>query len=391
MADDDKSVKTLSTLLNFVMIVVLIGYTYTLISSGEAELDFSFDTTQVSLTILAIMVSGAMLGHYSKKEKYGAFAANIGVMIVIMSMIAIFVTPRTQVLLPLGVLALVELGLWFWGRKKTEYGKRRDQEKTEAALAKDVDNKEARLIKGVTKTVNKLISSAMEIEEEIDKVIEFLEKNGDLRTRINSQMEHDEDIMSLLKQVKEHIEGDELPQHEELADLVGILKELKIGEEELEEHQEKLVLISMLAPLIQAMEKGEGREELVAAEHKIFRRVMRLQKKEKAEGGEEAEAVGYEIQLLHHVETAVVTTKNYLRTEKSTSNKWKRTKKDTEKGTKLIEEAGKLSGMITGLIGKYEEQLKLMNREIKKKGKLIRVERKEERKGARESPEAGEE
>jgi hypothetical protein len=197
----------------------------------------------------------------------------------------------------------------------------------------------------------------------------------------------DKDITRLLAQVKEHIEGDELPQHEELADLVGILKELKIGEEELKEHQEKLILISMLAPLIQAMEKGEDREELEAVEHKIFRRVMRLQKKERTEEGEEAQAVGYEIQLLHHVETAVVTTENYLRNPETN----KRTKKDSKTGTKLVEEAGKLSGMITGLIGKYEEQLKLMNREIKKEGKLIRVERREERKGAGESPEAEEE
>jgi hypothetical protein len=281
MADDDKSVKTLSTILNGIAIIVLIGYTYTLISGGQAELDLSFNTTQVSLMILSVMVAGIMLGYYSKKDKYGAFAANIGVMIVIMSIIAIFVTPRSQFLLPLGVLGLIELGIWFWGRTKTEYGKRKDQEKTEAALAKDVDKKEARLIKGVTKTVGKLISSAMEIEDEIDKVIEFLEKNGDLRARINTQMGVDKDIEKLLEEVKKHIEHDELPQHEGAADLVEILKELKIGEEELKEHQEKLILISMLAPLIQAMEEGEDREELERAEHKIFRRVMRLQRLKK--------------------------------------------------------------------------------------------------------------
>jgi hypothetical protein len=299
-----------------------------------------------------------------------------------MSMIAIFVTPRAQFLLPLGVLALVELGLWFWGKKKTEYGKRRDQEKTEVALAKGVDNKEARLIKGVTKTVNKLISSAMEIEEEIDKVIKFLVEKDGLRTRINNKLDTDKDIKDLLKQVEVHI-GKEIPQHEKFVDLVGILKELKIGEEELKEHQEKLILISMLAPLIQAMKKGEDREELEAVEHKIFRRVMRLQKKERTEEGEEAQAVGYEIQLLHHVETAVMTTKDYLSNPKT----GKRTKEDLKTGKELIKEAKELSGMITGLIGKYEEQLKLMNREIKKEGKLIRVARREERKGAGESPE----
>ncbi len=387
MADDDKSVKTLSTILNVIAIIVLIGYTYTLISGGQAELDLSFNTTQVSLMIVTVMAAGIMLGYYSKKDKYGAFAANIGVMIVIMSMIAIFVTPRSQFLLPLGVLGLIELGLWFWGKDKTDWGKNKANEKAEQALAKDVDKKEAKLIKAVTKTVNKLISSAMEIEEEIDKVIEFLEENGDLRERINTQMDEDTDIISLLEQVTEHIEGDELPQLNKTADLVGILKELRIGEEELKEHQEKLILISMLAPLIQAMEEGEDREELEAAEHKIFRRVMRLQKQERGEEDEEAQAVGYEIQLLHHVETAVMTTKKYLRTKKSKEGKWNRTKESGEKGTKLIEEAGKLSGMITGLIGKYEEQLKLMNREIKKQGKVIRVEKTEEKQGVKEEEE----
>jgi hypothetical protein len=388
MADDDKSVKTLSTILNVIAIIVLIGYTYTLISGGQAELDLSFNTTQVSLMIVTVMAAGIMLGYYSKKDKYGAFAANIGVMIVIMSMIAIFVTPRSQFLLPLGVLGLIELGLWFWGKDKTDWGKNKANEKAEQALAKDVDKKEAKLIKAVTKTVNKLISSAMEIEEEIDKVIEFLEEKGDLRARINAKLDGDKDIKSLLEEVKTHIEGEKGSEFEGIADLVEILKELKIGEEELKEHQEKLILISMLAPLIQAMEEGEDREELETAEHKIFRRVMRLQKQERGEEEEEAQAVGYEIQLLHHVETAVMTAKAdgklpYLSNPKTN----KKTLETSKTGMRLIEEAGKLSGMITGLIGKYEEQLKLMNREIKKQGKVIRVEKTEEKQGVEEEEE----
>ena len=258
MADDDKSVKTLATLLNFVMIVVLIGYTYTLISSGEAELDFSFDTTQVSLTILAIMVSGAMLGYYSKKDKYGAFAANIGVMIVIMSMIAIFVTPRTQVLLPLGVLGLVELGLWFWGKKKTEYGQRRGQQETEAVLAKDVDKKEAKLTKKLNKTAEKLIASAKKIEEKIDEIIKFLGKHDFLRGRLGGQLVKDEKIEEILEILKsEHEELKNLNVKE--PNLITILKVLKIEEEAMEEHQEKLELIYMLPILVQELEKDEDR------------------------------------------------------------------------------------------------------------------------------------
>jgi hypothetical protein len=73
-----------------------------------------------------------------------------------------------------------------------------------------------------------------------------------------------------------------------------------------------------------------------------------------------------------------MTTKSYLKK----GGKIKKIGEDTEEGKKLIGEAGKLSGMITGLIGKYEEQLKLMNREIKKVGRVIRVEKKGAREGS---------
>ena len=378
MADDDKSVKTLATLLNFVMIVVLIGYTYNLISSGEAELDFSFDTTQVSLTILAIMVSGAMLGYYSKKDKYGAFAANIGVMIVIMSMIAIFVTPRTQVLLPLGVLGLVELGLWFWGKKKTEYGQRRAQQETEAVLAKDVDKKGAKLTKKLNKTAEKLIASAKKIEEKIDEIIKFLGKHGFLRQRVGLRLVKDEKIKEILGILKsEHEELKNLNAKE--PNLITILKVLKIEEEAMEEHQEKLELIYMLPVLVQELEKDEDRPEIIDNEHKIFRRILRLEKRVKEEGKKEEETIGYEMQILGHILNVVLKDDAHIG-------------QLGDKNKKRVEEPGKeLAKMIREIIGEYKEQLKLIDREMSKEGKLKRIEKKTERELSGEGPETGDE
>jgi hypothetical protein len=365
MADDDKSVKTLATILNGIAIIVLIGYTYTLISSGQAELDLSFDATQLSLTFLAVIASGLMLGHYSKKSKYGAFAGNIGVMIVIMSMIAIFVTPRSQFLLPIGVLGLLEVGIWFWGKGKTEYGKRQDQQKAENALAKDVDKKEARLTRTLNKTAEKFISSAKKIEEQLGEIIKFLRKDehSDFRVRL-AEILNLKKVQYIIDDLKEKHPG--IIADGENPDLVDILKALKIEEKDMEEHQEKLELIYMLPVLIQNLEKGEDRAAFKDVEHQIFRRILRLEKRVKGDTKEEIETIGYEMQLLQYIQNEIETEESYL-------------KKVNKKTKEKFKESGKeLNKMIGEILDEYKKQLKLMGRELKKEGKLKRIAKKEE-------------
>jgi len=175
-------------------------------------------------------------------------------------------------------------------------------------------------------------------------------------------------------------------EHEELKNLnakepnlITILKVLKIEEEAMEEHQEKLELIYMLPVLVQELEKDEDRPEIIDNEHKIFRRILRLEKRVKEEGKKEEETIGYEMQILGHILNVVLKDDAHIG-------------QLGDKNKKRVEEPGKeLAKMIREIIGEYKEQLKLIDREMSKEGKLKRIEKKTERELSGEGPETGDE
>ena len=99
----------------------------------------------------------------------------------------------------------------------------------------------------------------------------------------------------------------------------------------------------------------------------------------KEEGKKEEETIGYEMQILGHILNVV------LKDDAHIGNLGEKKKEE------VVEPGKELAKMIREIIGEYKEQLKLIDREMSKEGKLKRIEKKTERELSGEDPETGDE